>query len=196
MEVYYNNDNQKSNTIKNVSIEQCIETIIISLFAFLVAFIPATFGNAGIRSTFSSLSLFGDGSIINAHTQSATGINYLFSIGNINLFASLMNVATTAFFCILIINVILSLFLAISRFEKCRIFFKVYSIIAGFAMIFIYIISLIQIVGIAGFIIQSTQSIESILLAIDTSAILTAICLLIFAGILTKKQFKWFESIY
>jgi hypothetical protein len=190
------NSHEKFNTIKNVSVEQCIETIVISLFAFLVAFIPATFGNIGIRSTFSSLSIFGDGSILNAHIQSASGINYLFNIENINLFATLMNLSTTTFFLILILNVVLSLFLAISRFEKCRIIFRIYSILAGFAMIIIYLTSFIQIVGIAGFIIQSAESVESILLALDASAILTAICLLIFSGILIKKQFKWFESIY
>ncbi len=184
--------------IKNVSVKQCFGTIFFSLFALCVALIPITFGNTGINMTFKALPIIGDGSIAVAQTNSANGIVVLFKLSESlsETFASLLNIATLAFYGILLANIVFALFLVITRLQKIRIIFKIYSILAGFAMIFILAMSLVHIIGFFGLIIQGIIPIESVMTAIETSAILTAIGTAIISALLIGKQFRWFARLY
>lgn len=183
--------------IKNVSVGQCIRTILFSIFAFCVALIPATFGNTGINITLNTLPIIGDGSISNAQLGSATGFAALLNMDSLlDTISSLLNLSVIAYFGILAANVLFSLFLAITRFQVLRVIFKIYSILAGFAMIFILLMSLVHLMGFFGLIIQGIIPIETVMTAIETSAILTAIGLAIFSGLLIGRQFKWFARLY
>ena len=63
-------------------------------------------------------------------------------------------------------------------------------------MIFIFLMSLVHVVGFAGLIIQGLIELDAIMTEIETSAILTALGMAIMSAILIKKQFRWFERLY
>lgn len=182
--------------IKNVSVKQCIKTIFISLIALCVALIPITFGNVGINLTYKALPIVGDSSIETIHVSVATGFSLLVDSDVIKLVSNLLYYGTMAYFIILVANILFSIILIITRSQVLRIIFKVYTIIAGFAMICILLLSILHIVGFAGFIIKGAIAPEDIMSALETSGILTMLGMAIMSGVNIGKQFKWFEKLY
>ncbi len=188
----------KFKQIKNVSVKQCITCMLFCIFALCVALIPATFGNTGLTMTYKMLPIIGDGSIAEAQLQSSQGLIALFgmSADMESTFSMMFNIGTIAYFSILALDFLFALFLALTRIQVMRIIFKIYSIIAGIAMIAILLLSVAHIVGFTGLIIQGLIMPEQILTALETSAILTAIGMAILSGLLISKQFNWFERLY
>ena len=188
----------KIKQIKNVYVKQCITCMLFCLIALCVALIPATFGNVGINMTYKILPIIGDGSIEGAQAQSAKGLAALFGLSTDleSTFTMMFNIGTISYFSILLLDFIFSLFLAITRIQVMRIIFKIYSILAGIAMILILFLSIGHVVGFAGLIIQGVIMPDQILTAMETSAILTYIGMAIFSGLLIGKQFRWFERLY
>jgi hypothetical protein len=186
---------QSNKQIKNVNVAQCIKTIIISIIALCVVFVPITFGNAGLNFTFSGLPLIGNGLLTKAQLGAANGFNLLTGL-DVNLVATILNITAIAYFVILILNILFAFILIISRSEICRLIFKIYTIIAGVLMIVVLFASIVHIVGFAGLIIQAVIPLEEIMTAIETSAILTALAMSILSGITIGSQFKWFEKLY
>jgi hypothetical protein len=186
---------QPKNPIKNVNVSQCIKTIIISIIALCVLFVPITFGNSGFNFTFSGLPLIGNGLLSSAQVESAYGFSLLTGL-DANLVALLLNIASIAYFVILILNVIFAIILIISRNEICRLIFKIYTIVAGVLMILVLLMSIVHIIGFAGLIIQAVIPIEQAMTAVETSAILTAFAMSILSGALIGSQFRWFEKLY
>lgn len=199
-----NIENQDSTTftkkpikpIKNVSVKQCVSTIIISLIALCVIFIPITFGNIGIKLTYKSLPLVGDGTLQLIQADIAMGFSLLINQDISSLVSTALNIGTIAFFVILLANILFSLILIITRSQICRIIFKTYTILAGFVMICILLLSLIHIGGIIGLIVKGEVELEAIMTLLEKSAILTMLGMAIMSGVLISKQFKWFTRLY
>lgn len=183
--------------IKNISIGQCIKTIIVSLIALCVALVPVSFGSLGLHMTYETFPIIGDGSIVYPQASAAVGFSSLLNNPSMaNLIATLLKISFLAYFIIMLANILFSLFLVIFRIQGSRIFFKIYTIIAGVAMIFIFVMSIIQIVGFAGLIINAIIPYDGIMQELERSAILTMIAMSIMSGLLISKQFKWFERLY
>ncbi|MBQ8427005.1 MAG: hypothetical protein IJX16_04510 [Clostridia bacterium] len=182
--------------IKNVSVKQCFKTIFLSLIALCVAFIPITFGNVGINMTYQALPIISDGSIAEIQVVAAEGFSLLVGSDVSAIIANALNIGTIAYFGILVANIVFSLLLIFTRSQILRIIFKVYTIIAGFAMICILLLSIVHIVGVSGFIIKGVVPIEEIMSFLETSAILTMLGMAIMSGVNIGKQFRWFERLY
>ncbi len=184
-----------SKTIPNVSVKSCFGTIIVSLIAICVLLLPATFGSVGMRLSFQFMPLIGDGSITENNQLVAQGFSALSGLDT-SLVAMILDYTTLAYMGILGVNIVFALLLAITRATTLRVFFKFYSILAGFAMLAIFLSSLIYIAGFAGLFIHAIMPFSDIMTALETSAILYALGRAILSAFLIKKQFIWFGKLY
>lgn len=186
--------------LKNVNIEQCIYTIIASLVALLIIFIPATFGESyGIQPLYKVMPMVGSGAFLENHTIMMTGFVGLIQLDAslISTFTQVLDLLHTAYFLILAANIIFSLLLIITRSEFLRLIFKIVSIFAGLIMLATALSYLVYLAGLAGIFIKGGAiAPENILTIIDGSGILVAIAFIVFGFAMTGRQFKYFDKLY
>ncbi len=136
---------------RKVSVKQCISILIYACIAFLVVFIPFAF-SGGIKFTISTLPLIGSGEFT---TSGGTAIyNLLSKIFNVPLVASvaLYFSIVTAYFIMLILDIIFALLLILTKSKALRIVFKIFSII--FSVVF-FVVALVNILCVAGLIVTA-----------------------------------------
>ncbi len=189
---------KKEKLMPNVSVKQCIGTILFSIFAACLVFIPLTFGSLPISFTYEYLPFVGNGKLLQAPMTILAGVSSMFKLEQnlIEYVGIVLNLTPVVFFSILIFNIVSSLLLAILRFSFLRVIFKIISIICGFLMIVITLSNLLFIVGFCGNFISGSAPIENIMNELETSRILLAISMLVLSSMLIKKQFVWFAKLY
>lgn len=180
---------------KNVSIKQSIGIIIFCLFTALILLVPFTFGNAGIHYSYESLLGFFNGNQV-VPVAVSDGLIALFgsSIGGIIL--PLLNYYPIIFFGIILFDILAALITIIFRSEIMRLIFKILSIIFGFVMIALASCALLHVAGIAGQFIMGIQPMDALMPILEQSGVLFAIAVLVFAILLSPKQFRWFYKIW
>ena len=187
----------KGSHVKNVDVRQAIGTIITCLICAIVALIPFTFGQLGIRSFFDVMPMFGDGTYIEQSNLIASSFCQFFNLTeNLSEVAKLLEFAPTLYFGILALDVVMAILLIIFRLPIFRIIFKIISILAGAAMLAIAFSFIIYLVGFAVSLIPSGQEQINIMSLLDSSGFLVALGFIIFAFSLVGKQFHWFEKLY
>lgn len=183
--------------IKNVSIKQCIGTIIFSVLALVVLFIPYTFGNSGMKFAFALCPIFGDGTITETPIIISQGAATLFGMESlIDIFQILLDLDTLIFIFIIFFNVFFSLVLAISKSEILRFVCKIITIIAGFLMIVIMLSSILHLVGIIGALTSGVVEMQNFMAELEVSGVLFALGSAIISGLMIKRQFCSFAKLY
>ena len=183
--------------VKNVSVKQCIGTIIFCLFSLVIFLIPFTFGNSGLSLTYNFLPIIGDGSILETPAYIVEGAGALFGLSDLeDIFQLVLDIDTLVFLAILGFDVLFSLILAIFRSVILRVFCKIITIIAGLLMIIIMFTSILQITGIFGALIMGVVEPQNFMAMLEISGVLFAIGMAIMSGMMIKRQFKWFGKLY
>ncbi len=188
------NDEKKEKLVSNVSVKQCIATIIFSIVVCALSLIPYTFGSMGFNFTFKYLPLIGNGEIMQTSNIITDGLVTLFGLSTdiINILALGLNYFIVIFFGIAIFDILAATLLAIFRNNIIRIIFKIISIIAGVAMILIALLSMVYILGLIGGIASGTIQLENMVSVLESSGILFILVMMIFACFMAIKQFRWF----
>ena len=189
---------KKEKHVKNVNVKQCFGTIFSSLFAALVALIPVTFGSVGITFLYKTLPIVGDESFIALSLSTLPGFEAVTKLDAsiIEILSMIMEYAPYAFFGILAGNIAFSFLLIITRSQILRVFFKIITIFAGFAMLAVTLIYLVYIIGFAGYFIQGMIPIDKIMPSLETSGFLVALGFIFMGFSMTGKQFKYFAKLY
>lgn len=183
---------------RNVSIKECIGTILFAIFSCAVALIPFAFGNGELIFSYARMPLVGDGEIIKFGGVAIR--NILDLIPQIPVYISenteiIYYYTVLAYFAMLAADIVFALLLILFKSKILRIIFKFISVIFAFAYFIIAIINLAYIVGSFLSIINDTENIiENIITLITTYGITTALGFAIFGFALFKKQFKWFSK--
>ncbi len=188
------NVDKNKKLVRNVSVKQCVATIIFSLVVCLLTFIPYTFGNAGLNFTFKFLPLIGNGEIMNTPELITNGLVSLLSLD-----ASVMDILTiglnyyvVVFYGIVLFDILAAIVLIIFRNNVLRIIFKVISIIAGIVMLLIAVLGIVYILGLVGGIASGTIQLDNVISHLENTGILFILILIIFACFMSIKQFRWF----
>lgn len=179
---------------KFVSVGSCIKTLIFSLIALSVIFIPISFGTeAGVIFTFKKLPVFGDGSIsllfdnvMNIFAQNVPNVD----VSLLNTLRKLFDLSLYAYFIILFLDIIFAIVLIACRHNAVRKLFRVLSAFFAVAMICSALMFL-------GFVAANVFSVIKGKIFNDmlyTSGILSALGFCIFSFILIVKQFTWFRK--
>ena len=184
------NENKKG---KCVSVGKCIFTVIGALIGLCAALIPFSFGtDAGTVFTYKLLPVIGDSSFLDYGYMAVKSFCSIIPqitpeiVGYIN---SAFKFSTYAYFIILGADLILAFLLAILRLNLFRILCRVFSILAGFAMLIIMLSFIVYIVGMGYMVITTGQDILS---GLKTLGFVSALGLIILSGIFIGKQFRWF----
>ncbi len=187
---------EKQDLVSNVSVKQCIGTIIFSLFVCLLVLVPYTFGDIGLTFTFEYLPLIGNGFLLETPEDVLIGLNSLLGLseGLLDIISYGLTYFTIIFFGIVIFDFLAAILLALFRANGLRVFFKIFSIIFGFVMILIALLGVLYILGVIGSFTAAGNSIDDILLLFQSSGILFVLLVVIFACFLSIKQFRWFAK--
>ena len=187
-----------SDNVKNVDLKQCIGTIIYSLIALCIVFVPVTFGEIGMRSAFETLPIIGDESYSLIQLTATTGFTAItqMDIKMVETIYNALTYSTYAYFIIFLLNILFSILLFITRSQIMRLIFKIISIICAFIMLFNVLMCLIHLVGVLGLFTHGIVPSDQMMSAIETTGILFVIAMLLFSAFAIKKQLKWFAKLY
>ena len=180
---------------KYVSKGSCINTLVWSIIiAALVLFVPIEFGAGGLKFTFKTLPLIGDGSFSLYALVGASGVDAL--LGGGVLPAEILycyEYGFYFFFGILGVNIIFSILLLITKSNGLRMFCKVFSVLFGIMMLVLMLAFLLIIVGDVVLLISS--GVEFMQWLTD-SGIVSVLVLFIASLLMAIHQFKWFSNPY
>ena len=179
-----------------VNVKSCVATIIVSLIAACIAFVPFAFSPLAL--TYTKLPFIGDGTIFASSAKAATDLLTLLPIGGNEFVANLLNNAYAyfyyAYFGILAANIVFALVLSILRFNALRIIFRILSIFFGIAMILLTVLA-------AGYVfiyvyaaIKEGGVVSDILNRLTNDGILFHFVMFIFGLIFIGRQFSWFAK--
>ena len=179
---------------KNVSIKQCIITIIASLIALCVLFIPLSFN--GGPMAFKTMPIIGDGSYLELQKYIAGGFSALANLDEsaINVVAMLLNYSIYAYIGILVLDIVFAVFLIITKSVIARIIFKVFSIIFAIAFVAISAIQLLHIGGYIGWTLHDMNAEIAMCPTID--AFVFAIAIMAVSIVMVNRQKNWFARWY
>lgn len=178
---------------KIVSVKECIGIIILSLiFLISVSVIPCTVD--GKESVF-----FLGLPLINANDVATSISEGIVAIANVigidaaiyELIYKIIVYAPTVYTAILLFDILASLILSIFRTKPLRIIFRIFSIIFGFAMIYVFLSSLVSMIGIIFAAAKGSLTASFVLSGFISVAMIT-----IFSFFMILKQFKWFRRPY
>ena len=131
-------------------------------------------------------------------TQVLLGLQALFGLEEnlLETISMIYSYAPFAYFGILALDIVMALFLIITRSQILRIFFKILSILLAFVMFGFALLYLAYIIGFAGLYIHAINKIEEIITALDKSGLLVALGFVVLGFAFSKKQLKWFAKLY
>lgn len=178
---------------KSIWIGQCISTIIFSAITFLTVLIPYSINN-GVSHALDYMPVIGDGTIID---KQVGVVNNLFSIigVNFNTFSFIFKNNVIIFYSILLLNVLFSLLLILTRVNILRIIFKIISSLFGIALIIISLSYFIIIVcTIYSLFTGYFGPLNNVLNAMLSCGIIYYFITIFFISILSRKQFGWFSE--
>ena len=185
-------DNEKSKG-KCVSVGKCIFTIIGALIGLCACFIPFSIGTeAGIVYTYKLLPIAGDSSFLNygnMAVESFCSIIPQITPDIEKYIETAFKFSVYGYFIILAADIALAFLLAIFRLNLFRILCRIFSILAGFAMLIIMLSFIVYIIGMGYMVLTSGQD---ILNGLKTLGFISALGITILSGIFIGKQFRWF----
>lgn len=180
---------------------QCLATIIISLIAAATFAIPFCFIDDGIILSHAVMPFIKSNEnpiTVEFMAQIDSAFLNLTKISLSEGFASLLPklsfYSIYVFYGILAFNIVFSLLAIFTQLEAVRFFAKIISVIAGFLMIAIAILSAVHIVGVVSsyLAVESENLIETLTVAAKESGILYFLGVFIFSIVMATKQFGWF----
>ena len=190
---------KKEKHVKNVNVKQCFFTIFGAILGCIALVLPATFGSE-FTFLYQHMPIIND---IKSFDMTSTvnilyGLQALFGLETTLLenLDMIYSYAPLAYFGILALDVVMALFLIITRSQILRVIFKILSILLAFTMLAFALLYLAYIVGFAGLFIHSIIKIENLLSSLDKSGLLVALGFVVLGFTFTKKQFKWFARLY
>ncbi len=179
---------------RNVWVKQCFVTIIVSLIALCVLFIPLSFN--GGPTALSTMPIIGDGSYLELQKYIAGGLSALAGLDSTmtDLIGMILNYSIYAFIGILALDIVFALFLILTKSVIARVFFKILSIIFAIAFVGIALAQLVQILGYVGWTLHDISSEVKMCPQID--AFVFAISVLIVSIVMVNRQKNWFARWY
>lgn len=183
---------------RNVSVKECIGTILFAIFSCAIALIPFSFGDGELIFSYARMPFVGDGEIIKF--GGAAILNILDLIPQIPAYIGenteiIYYYTVSAYFIMLAADIVFALLLILFKSKILRIIFKFISVIFAFAYFIVAIVNLAYIVGSFLNVINDTENIvDNIITLITSYGITTALGFVIFGFVLFKKQFKWFSK--
>ena len=181
----------------HVSISQCIYILISSIIILgLMIAVPAMFTNQ-VVFTFAKLPLIGDGTIAKDIGFAVSGLCSIIGLGEniVSVIQIVMTCLFYAFYVILVLDVLFSIFLMIFKHPVLRKTFRIISIVFASIMIIIAIGALAMVAGIVCNILIGQIEFD-IWLTISNYGFCTFLLLFILSMILIFKQFTWFTKPY
>lgn len=179
---------------RNVSIKQCIITIVASLIALCVLFIPLSFN--GGPMAIKTMPIIGDGSYLELQKYIAGGFSSLANLGDsgISLIGLLLNLSIYAYIGILLCDILFAILLIATKSVILRIIFKVFSIIFAILFVAIVMIQLLHIAGYVGWTLHDVTSEVKMCPSLD--AFVFAIAIMAVSVVMVNRQKNWFARWY
>lgn len=180
---------------KNVSIKQCVTTIIASVVALLVLLIPVDLVNGTMA--LNTMPIIGDESFFVAQLQMAYGFNFLagLDIAICETIGMVLNYSLYGYIGILALDILFSLLLIATKSVIARRIFKFFTIIFGFVMLAIALCQLLHIGGFIGLTIGQMQPENNIVIP-DMNGLIFSIAVFFVSIVMIKRQFNWFARWY
>ena len=180
---------------KIVSVKECIGIIFLSLiFLISVSVIPCTVNNE--QSVFIlGLPLLTDKGVAISIYEGITAFAVLLILNPeiSKLVYNIIVYAPTVYTVILIADILFSLLLAILRAKPLRIIFRIFSMVFGVAFIYVFLSSLLSMIGI---IIAAASGEGALTASFVLSGFISIALITIFSFFMILKQFKWFRRPY
>ncbi|MBQ3116547.1 MAG: hypothetical protein IJC07_05920 [Clostridia bacterium] len=179
---------------RNVSIKQCIITIVASLIALCVLFIPLSFN--GGPMAIKTMPIFGDGSYLELQKYIAGGFGALanFNDSAVSTVGTILNLSIYAYIGILLCDILFAIILIATKSVIARIIFKVFSIIFAVAFVGIVMIQLLHILGYIGWTLHDITSEVKMCPPVD--AFVFAIAVMAVSVVMVNRQKNWFSRWY
>ncbi len=180
---------------KIVNKAQCVWAIIFCIITIATIFVPYMISSE-VKLTFTALPLIGDGNIMKILNNQVFGLTSLFNVSGLVISTSLLETISTVvqivciygFYGIVIFHLLFSILVLATRVNAIRVIGKVFSIILGIVMIFIFLIQIAVLI----LLIVNCISADGFYYLLD-NGIIYFIVLTIFSFAMIIQQFKWYS---